>query len=90
MKRAIVFQNLPGDFLSDLLVVSIRRNARFGVAQGFKNSRAHLAGRLAGKRYGNYRLGRVDHRQQLEIALDEQFGFSRTGRSLDDERCRGV
>jgi len=53
--------------------------------QAAEDAVAHLGRRLVGKGQRQHFLGMLDHRQQTQIALRQQFGLARPGRRLDDE-----
>ena len=57
----------------------------FGVGKGIQNALAHFRRRLAGKSDRDDLLRLIDACQQGEVALDQQRGFSRTGRGAHDE-----
>ncbi len=66
-------------------VVAQLRLRVLAVPQRLEDAVAHLCGGLARERDGEQRLGPVDHGEQREETLRQQFGLARAGRRLDDE-----
>ena len=69
------------------------RGIRFrprSVVKGANHTVAHLGCRLSGERDRHNRLGLIRPAQQREKALDQEFGLSRTRRSLHDKRLRMI
>ncbi len=86
----IVFEHPTGDIEGHKLMGSLRRDASFGAAQSFEDAPAHFAGGLAREGDGNNGVRPIHGFEQLQVALDQQLRFSRTGRGLHNERYRGI
>ena len=80
-------QHSLSDFLRHLLVRFLRWRTR---AQRLYHPRPHFPSGFFGERDGDHRVRRIHRLQQAKVALDEQLGFSRAGRRLDDERCARI